>query len=148
MVSKARTLGLNGENQDDDQPQQDARHDDNPDNIWGLWPQEPEQVNQNGCLQQDVIYVVQVVNGLAAQGALQQQLNFDLNQLVALVDDFGVIENSNVPIDQQAQQVEPMQEGVIVASSDSEGANDIPPPNPNENILHCMRIMLSMSSFL
>jgi hypothetical protein len=32
--------------------------------------QEPEQVNQNGCLQQDVIYVVQVVNGLAAQGAL------------------------------------------------------------------------------
>jgi hypothetical protein len=76
---------------------------------WGLWPQ-----GQDEQAQQDAV----IVQAIPAA----QLLNFDLNQPLEQVDDdLGVVENFPGPLQPPQQPAEPMDEDIIVASSDSEG---------------------------
>jgi hypothetical protein len=82
---------------------------------WGLWPQ-----GQNDQAHQDAEIVQAIPEA--------QPLNFDLNQPLEQVDDdLGVVENILGLFQPPQQPSEPMDEDIIVASSDSEGgAKNVP----------------------
>jgi hypothetical protein len=85
------------------------------DGGWGLWPQGPgDQAHQDA----------EIVQAIPAT----QPLNFDLNQPLEQVDDdLGVVENIPGLFQPPQQPAEPMDEDIIVASSDSEGgAENVP----------------------
>jgi hypothetical protein len=76
---------------------------------WGLWPQ-----GQEDQAHQDAV----IVQAIPAA----QPLNFDLNQPLEQVDDdLGVVEDIPGILQPPQQLAEPMEEDIIVASSDSEG---------------------------
>jgi hypothetical protein len=82
---------------------------------WALWPQgQDEQAHQD----------VQIVQAIPTA----QPLNFDLNQPLKQVDDdLGVVENIPGLLQPPQQPAKPMDEDIIVASSDSEGgAENVP----------------------
>jgi hypothetical protein len=82
---------------------------------WGLWPQ-----GQEDQAQQEVV----IVQAIPAA----QPLNFDLNQpLDQIDDDLGVVEDIPGQLQPPQQPAEPMEEDIIVASSDSEGGPEIAP---------------------
>jgi hypothetical protein len=77
---------------------------------WGLWPQGLDEQAQQDA---DIVQAIPAV----------YPLNFDLNQPLEQVDDdLGVVENFPGPLQLPRQPAEPMDEDIIVASSDSEGA--------------------------
>jgi hypothetical protein len=84
---------------------------------WGLWPQGQEDQGHQDA-----------VNVQAIPAA--QPLNFDLNQpLDQIDDDFGVVEDIPGLLQPPQQPAEPMEEDIIVASSDSEGGpENVPLP--------------------
>jgi hypothetical protein len=82
---------------------------------WGLWPQ-----GQEDQAQQEAV----IVQAIPAA----QPLNFDLNQpLDQIDDDLGVVEDIPGHLQPPQQPAEPMEEDIIVASSDLEGGPEIAP---------------------
>jgi hypothetical protein len=82
---------------------------------WTLWPQgQDDQAHQD----------VEIVQAIPAA----QPFNFDLNQPLEQVDDdLGVVENIPGLFQPPQQPAEPMDEDIIVASSDTEGgAENVP----------------------
>jgi hypothetical protein len=76
---------------------------------WGIWPQ-----GLDAQAQQDAVFVQPI--------PAAHPLNIDLNQpLEQLDNDLGVVENVPGPLQPPQHPAEPMDEDIIVASSDSEG---------------------------